>query len=550
MEPSVRRTDLTDMLLPFLIWLAVYFPLVPFRFLHVDTAVYIIAAQKMLAGGVPYLDCWDHKPPLVYFLYYVILKIFGAKQYCAVTGVTAIFVFANTYGVYLIARRMSSRVCAVVCAVWYPLVSVMLLANDAVVPNTEIYMETFCLLGIWCTLRYFSSHSLWLLLASGASIGIGSAFKQPGGIDLAVTGVAVCAVSCIRAGVWRSLARLFIIAAGFGAVWCAIGLYFAFHGAFEEFWFQAVTFNMLYSGSRTGIEIIKSLAVIYLNGMQSYPLLYGAYFAGMIGAAGISMARSFGAERRAQAVFILVWHACSLIGVSAGGLFYPHYFVQLMPSFCMLMFVPLSCIVQRLSVDWRRVFSICAAIYMGFMAVPFFTVPPDNPHHYTPPVAMYKQYKEYAAKVGADFYYHPVFYNPKFFWDYRRTVQLIRSFAQPNDTIFIWEFAPDLYLAADRAPASRFPYYGFLTGRFHALPSLMRRGKNALRGRRKDIRRLLFEDLEKNRPAVIVTGEEASEAYLEEFYEYLAQNYTRLKQNKSYLTLYVRNDRYGDFNIN
>jgi len=33
--------------------------------------------QRVLAGEVPYRDYFDHKPPMVYYIYALILKFFG-----------------------------------------------------------------------------------------------------------------------------------------------------------------------------------------------------------------------------------------------------------------------------------------------------------------------------------------------------------------------------------------------------------------------------------------------------------------------------------------
>src|SRR5687768_6921895 len=38
------------------------------RDLAEDTGVFFYAAQRLLDGGAPYRDIWDHKPPGVYFV--------------------------------------------------------------------------------------------------------------------------------------------------------------------------------------------------------------------------------------------------------------------------------------------------------------------------------------------------------------------------------------------------------------------------------------------------------------------------------------------------
>ena len=59
-----------------------------------DTGVFFYAAQRLLDGGVPYRDIWDHKPPGVYFVDAVGLALAGrvgiwvvqiAPMLCALT---------------------------------------------------------------------------------------------------------------------------------------------------------------------------------------------------------------------------------------------------------------------------------------------------------------------------------------------------------------------------------------------------------------------------------------------------------------------------------
>ena len=46
-----------------------------------DEATYILAGQSLVDGNLPYSDIWEMKPPLVYFLYAIPIKLFPDSLY-------------------------------------------------------------------------------------------------------------------------------------------------------------------------------------------------------------------------------------------------------------------------------------------------------------------------------------------------------------------------------------------------------------------------------------------------------------------------------------
>src|SRR6266850_1900236 len=72
-----------------------------------DEAVYVVVARQMLRGGRLYVDVVDRKPPLLFWVYEAILRIFGPHNWVALHLVGMLWVLATMGGLYLIGRRVA-----------------------------------------------------------------------------------------------------------------------------------------------------------------------------------------------------------------------------------------------------------------------------------------------------------------------------------------------------------------------------------------------------------------------------------------------------------
>jgi hypothetical protein len=118
-----------------------------------------------------------------------------------------------------------------------------------------------------------------------------------------------------------------------------------------------------------------------------------------------------------------LWLAASAVGVAAGFHFFGHYFLQLLPPVVLLA----ASSVERVPVPRVRAGALVAVVTAACFVVPAFTATVPSPG-----------YEELAAVVDAQ--------------------------TAPADRVFVWGHLPQLYWAADRAPATRFLTSGFLTG--------------------------------------------------------------------------------------
>ncbi len=143
-----------------------------------DQAMYANIGRSILAGGTPYVDMWDIKPPPIYYIYAAGIAIFGT-HWGALRAIDLATVPVGAIGLYLIGLHLAQRRVGVWAALLYSIfyfteTFASLTQNDSLVG----------ILMIWAalaTLKASATHgrraAVWALLA-GALCGLILWFKH------------------------------------------------------------------------------------------------------------------------------------------------------------------------------------------------------------------------------------------------------------------------------------------------------------------------------------------------------------------------------------
>ncbi|MDX9702126.1 MAG: glycosyltransferase family 39 protein [Candidatus Auribacterota bacterium] len=534
------------------LWIVFYIPFLPYHILHIDESVYILVARKILQGGTPYRDVWDHKPPMVFFLFSFALKMFGAKNYVVLNFITMMFCLFSTVLIYKLARYIvSARIAGLAC-MFYPVISNVLLERDALNPNTEIYMMSYVLLCVAFTFRYFSGYRVKDMFLAGLSAGMATAFKQPSATILMPVFTAMLLTAFHNRRIIKTLLRgLISFATGGMFVWLAITVYFIANNALPDFLFQCFKFNFIYSSDITKIDMLRGLRRIYTQSFIDLPFFFVPYAIGCISMLSILIWRRIDFKRARLLVFLLFWHLGDIIGMSAGGLFYPHYLVQWMPSFSMITVIGLYLAYKTLFRKYRVAAIICMCFYILFiMRIIFVTgisyrnVETAVYVEYKTPMENWRRMRAYYSVIGDNFLQYPYYRDPKQYYSALNTVKIIRSFVPRDGTIFIWGFIPELYLFADREPSSRFVFTSFVSGRFYGLQNLHIHPK--FTRMHLYMETLMLGDLMNHKPNLIVLSDTKRLPSTEGFFKYLDANYRKLSVTSEYpVELFLRKDFVG-----
>ena len=218
-----------------------------------DAGVFLYAARTLLSGGTPYVDVWDHKPPLIYFIDAAALMAGGLEgvwrvQVVALVGAALLSLYALT--------RAFGRVSAVFGTIAWLVAAPRLFLTDG---QQTSYVEFFVLplqfaaLAIVARrpdLRFGARESL----ALGALAGLAVLLKPT------VVGVWVAIVVVM---LWRARATaipaLASMAAGSIALLAAVALFFVTRGAFVAMLDEAFFYNLAYSSFAPLVERLGAI---------------------------------------------------------------------------------------------------------------------------------------------------------------------------------------------------------------------------------------------------------------------------------------------------
>lgn len=73
-----------------------------------DESTFILMGQSIVDGHLPYTDLWDLKPPIVFYVFAMIIYVFG-KSFIAIRLAGAILVGATAFYTYKISQTVSSK---------------------------------------------------------------------------------------------------------------------------------------------------------------------------------------------------------------------------------------------------------------------------------------------------------------------------------------------------------------------------------------------------------------------------------------------------------
>jgi 4-amino-4-deoxy-L-arabinose transferase-like glycosyltransferase len=271
-----------------------------------------------------------------------------------------------------------------------------------------------------------TGRGLWLV-AAGFLGGAAITMKQ-GGFDGLV---AALALACAAQIPWRARARSALLVGAGALVPIGLSLLHGLSVGFSTYWTDIVAFRAsseFNDGSRSYFfdasfpyarQDVLALAVVALIGLVAVVL----------------------ARRRSERVGLLAWLVAGIVAFNIGGLFWPHYYVQLLP--------PLAVLAGIGAVAFRSrpvaVVLCCAAVV---------------------PVAV----SLVGIATKADGY--GVRYEKSYKLD-RQIAAFVRANSTPDDTIYAFDSRAGLYYTADRR--TRYPYL------WHHSPLLTATGRALLR---------------------------------------------------------------------
>ena len=413
---------------------------------NVDSAFFAYAGDLLRRGGTPYVTFWDHKPPLVFFIDALALTISGGAVW-GVWLVSLAMLLLSLVLAHLALRRAFGAVPAAlgVCVFAFTLPS-MLASN-----LTEEYalpLQWGCVLVLtrWATVR---GEPVWRpvreYLRWGVTLGVlgGLAFALKANLVAAPISVAIVIAATLLLERRLSATTRFIAGAIGGAaiVWGCIVAYVAARGAFDPFMDQVFHYNFLYVGTTWGQRIRAAISgVESATRFSSVAMPFVAWALSVVVVArGLTTRADRGATFALRA-FGVVWLPMEVVFASVSGRPYLHYFVVLLPPLAYLTASFGSEIiggrVPTRSMRSSRRGAGTGIVVLLATAVVVASVLSTGVHLRDSSSESTKDRRQQIDE----------------------TAQYVRTHSAAGAPLLVWGHASDVYLFAQRPPASRYVY--------------------------------------------------------------------------------------------
>lgn len=411
-------------------------PLLPIP-LERDEGEYAYIAWRLGHNELPYRDWVDQKPPGVFYVYRFALNL-PIEPVRSIHIVGLLFSAASVCALFFLGLRFMNPFWA-----WLGAALFAFLSSDPLVQGTAANTELFMLSPLILSQIAFVTGAekgrgatLFMVLA-GALTGIACMFKQVAIVNWFLQ-VALYPVFGGTEKRWRRTG-LFIAwsTTGFLAVLGIVLLYFWTRGGLREFVDNVFVHNLEYVGGVRPSARVEYCWSAVTTLARTQVIVWAVAVAGLTGL--------FISGRRKFFLFLAGWLITSVIGVSASGYFFPHYFQQLLPPLALaasagaewLAAIP----VWKTVPMWAR----RAALSLSLSVLPAVTLWPFLVT-YTPTEAVKR------------------IYPGNFFAEMPELAQRIETVAPPETPVFIFGAEPELLFYAQRPSATRyiflFPLYG------------------------------------------------------------------------------------------
>lgn len=342
----------------FLLTVLVRLPSFHPNYFQEDESFYITCAQKVVDGGVQYVDTWDNKPPVLVWFYSFFVWVFGAKAIIAVRAFTVIYIFicALLLNQFVVDNKLIEK---------FSLLPGFLLVFFSSVPwyaqelNGELLMNLPVMLAVFqiLSLSERSDKNNNRLFVAGILLGLCFMIKYQ----------AILLFLGLLGGYLvinpPKLSEIFSMLSGFTLLVLAMLGIIYLSGGLGAYWDIGILFNIDY------IAVGKNLGErpSFLFNLGQYFKLWGP----LLGAALIAGAHfrlnyyTNSIRLRKVEVFLLFWVGAALLTVAIGGSrLYLHYFCIMVPPLA----IYASKFFEMRMNGWLR-----QGAFILLMAVPLFT---------------------------------------------------------------------------------------------------------------------------------------------------------------------------------
>lgn len=396
-------------------------------FFSSDEAVYSALAVRMLHGFDPYAGAVDHKPVGLDLLYAAVYAITGPNHIAAIHLLLVVVVWATAVQVGRIAALVEGGPAASIAAFLYVCASAAGMPRDVQPANAELLLNLPTAVAAWLVCRVVAREradgrlgdaSIGALTVAGMLTGVAALFKYQAGLVGAAWAVAVVWQS---RGDRRTVLQLAALSFGFFLVAAGLCAYFYVRGEWNAFAFWGWRYNFTYIAAMTGREKLTNLLVrTSIASAFWLPLVLLAAVAARLGRV---------------PVVVAAWFVSACAAISIGGRFFLYYYLVALPPLSLAAAIGAKALLEK-----RRTGALTAIAALGAMAIAASTALAWTWQRIQPQFQ-----REHDAEVAVGNY--------------------VRAHSTPDERLFVWGNASQIYYFANRVMATRFAFTNYHAGK-------------------------------------------------------------------------------------
>jgi hypothetical protein len=428
---KARSLIALEALFVFCLVMAILYPLnpakhpVPSR----DSGVFLYVGWRILNGELPYLNVWDHKPPVIYYLDALGLGLAQGSPW-GVWWLEVAFLFAASVLLYALVKRFFGFFPAALASFLWLFTLMYMLARGNTTEEYPLVMQIGALFLFYLAERERDGKYTWRGLLIGLLAGLTFFTRQTSiGVFLAI-GVYIVAARLWQHDFRKLLADLLPILAGGLIVIAVVYIYFKSHGAMGRFWENAFLYNFVYAGDRDTEDrfaaLLKGMDLLANVGLA--PLAMFGWAASLVTL--LFTRDHFSAPLRAFLTMVVIALPVEVALVAVGGRPRAPYFITLLPIFAIFSGMTLGILFDSLKQNGLprlAIASVAIVLSLTLCAV---------------------LYNDYVDITLAD-------------TDSQQDVALLNYIAQtttPKDTVLMWGAQTAYNFASQRRSPTRFVY--------------------------------------------------------------------------------------------
>ena len=300
-----------------------------------DEGEFAYMGQLILQGIPPYSEAANMKLPGTYYMYALMMAIFGQST----AGIHFGFLMVNLANIvlmYQLSRKLLNSYSAIFAAATYAILSY----NHSVLgfaAHATHFVVLAALGGFLLLLKGLENNRLPTFFWSGFLLGIAFIMKQPGLFfilfALAYINWNLFQNKPLKQGRFLKVNGTFIV--GSIIPFAFILLYLSIAGVYDKFSFWVFEYALKYGSATDFSYALKTLAGAIIYVTDGFLLLWIIALAGLL----LLLLDKFSRKLK---IFILLLFIFSFISLFPGYYFRPHYFVMLLPTVALLVGLSLS----------------------------------------------------------------------------------------------------------------------------------------------------------------------------------------------------------------